>query len=74
MFFCKSREFDRFYERIQHYVATAPAGSLAAMCKQAPSTAMTKSRKSNTALMFAMMETLATNTMRAGVDRLRCRC
>ena len=64
-FLGKSREFDRFYERIQHYLATAPAGSLAAMCKHAPSTALTKVENQIPHWMFAMMETLATNTMRA---------
>jgi cytochrome P450 len=61
----KSREFDRFYERIRHYLATAAEGSLAAMCKHAPSTAQTKVENQIPHWMFAMMETLATNTMRA---------
>jgi cytochrome P450 len=64
-FLGKSREFDRFYERIRHYLATAEEGSLAAMCRHAPSTAQTKVENQLPHWMFAMMETLATNTMRA---------
>jgi cytochrome P450 len=61
----KSREFDLFYERIRDYLESAPAGSLAAMCKLVPSTAQTKVENQIPHWMFAMMETLATNTMRA---------
>jgi cytochrome P450 len=61
----KSREFDLFYRRIRHYLASAQTGSLAAICKHAPSTAKTKAENQVPHWMFAMMETLATNTMRA---------
>jgi cytochrome P450 len=61
----KSREFDRFYERIRHYLAKAQPGSLVEVCKHAPSTAQTKVENQIPHWMFAMMETLATNTMRA---------
>ena len=61
----KSKEFDLFYERIRHYLESAQTGSLAAMCKHAPSTAQTKVENQIPHWMFAMMETLATNTMRA---------
>ena len=49
VFFWGVERIDRFYERIQHYVATAPAGSLAAM-QAGAFDCDDKSRKSNTAL------------------------
>lgn len=61
----KSKEFDLFYERIRHYLESSETGSLASMCKHAPSTAQTKVENQIPHWMFAMMETLATNTMRA---------
>lgn len=61
----KSREFDSFYERIRHYLESAENGSIAARCRQTPSTAQTKVENQVPHWMFAMMETLATNTMRA---------
>jgi cytochrome P450 len=61
----KSKEFDLFYERIRHYLGSAETGSLAEMCKHAPSTAQTKVQNQIPHWMFAMMETLATNTMRS---------
>jgi cytochrome P450 len=61
----KSKEFDLFYERIRHYLEFAQEGSLAAMCKHAPATALTRIENQVPHWMFAMMETLATNTMRA---------
>jgi cytochrome P450 len=61
----KSKKFDSFYERIRHYLESAEKGSLTAMCKHAPSTAQTKVENQIPHWMFAMMETLATNTMRA---------
>jgi cytochrome P450 len=61
----KSKEFDLFYKRIRHYLESAETGSLAAMCKRAPSTTQTKVENQIPHWMFAMMETLATNTMRA---------
>jgi hypothetical protein len=38
----KSKEFDLFYRRIRHYLASGQTGSLAAVCKHAPSTAKTR--------------------------------
>ena len=61
----KSREFDLFYRRIRYYLASGQTGSLAAVCKHAPSTAKTRVENQIPHWMFAMMETLATNTMRA---------
>jgi cytochrome P450 len=61
----KSKEFDLFYERIRHYLEAAENGSLTAMCRHVPSTAETKVENQIPHWMFAMMETLATNTMRA---------
>lgn len=60
----KSKEFDAFYNRIRHYLESAEQGSLAAMCKHAPASAETKVENQVPHWMFAMMETLATNTMR----------
>jgi cytochrome P450 len=61
----KSREFDLFYERIRHYLEWTESGSLASLCKHAPVTAQTKVENQVPHWMFAMMETLATNAMRA---------
>ncbi|MEY2483635.1 MAG: hypothetical protein QOK24_2163 [Verrucomicrobiota bacterium] len=60
----KSKKFDAFYQRIRHYLESAEQGSLTARCKHAPSTAETKVENQVPHWMFAMMETLATNTMR----------
>ena len=60
----KARKFDVFYERIRHYLEAAENGSLTAMCKHVPSTAETKVENQVPHWMFAMMETLATNTTR----------
>lgn len=60
----KARQFDVFYERIRHYLEAAENGSLTAMCKHVPSTAETKVENQVPHWMFAMMETLATNTTR----------
>jgi cytochrome P450 len=60
----KSKEFDTFYERVRHYLEAAEQGSLAAMCKHAPKSAETRVENQVPHWMFAMMETLATNTMR----------
>jgi cytochrome P450 len=60
----KSKKFDAFYKKIRHYLESAEDGSLTAMCKHAPSTAETKVENQVPHWMFAMMETLATNTMR----------
>ena len=64
-FLGKSKEFDLFYERIRHYLRFPEAGSLSAMCAHAPSSAQTRVENQIPHWMFAMMETLATNTMRA---------
>jgi cytochrome P450 len=61
----KSKEFDLFYARIRQHLRAAENGSLASMCKHAPSTGVTKIENQIPHWMFATMETLATNTMRA---------
>jgi cytochrome P450 len=61
----KSRYFDPFYLRIRKYLADAEPGSLAARCAQAPQTDATKAENQVPHWMFAMGETLATNTARA---------
>ena len=60
----KARKFDVFYQRIRYYLEAAENGSLTAMCKHVPSTAETKVENQVPHWMFAMMETLATNTTR----------
>jgi cytochrome P450 len=60
----KARKFDVFYQRIRSYLEAAENGSLTAMCKHVPSTAETKVENQVPHWMFAMMETLATNTTR----------
>ena len=61
----KSRYFDPFYERVRKYLGAAEPGSLAALCAQTPSTAETKLENQVPHWMFAMWETLGTNTLRA---------
>jgi cytochrome P450 len=61
----KSRDFDAFYQSIRTHLAAAEPGSLSARCRHAPSSAMTREENQVPHWMFAMMETLATNTLRA---------
>jgi cytochrome P450 len=61
----KSKDFDAFYERIRTHLAAPEPGSLSARCRHAPSSAITNEENQVPHWMFAMMETLATNTLRA---------
>jgi cytochrome P450 len=61
----KSKDFDAFYERIRTHLAAAEPGSLSARCRRAPSSAITNEENQVPHWMFAMMETLATNTLRS---------
>jgi cytochrome P450 len=61
----KSKEFELFYERIRHYLESSESCSLVFRCKHAPATTQTKVENQIPHWMFAMMETLATNAMRA---------
>jgi cytochrome P450 len=61
----KSKDFDAFYERIRFHLAAAQPGSLSARCRYAPSSGITREENQVPHWMFAMMETLATNTLRA---------
>jgi cytochrome P450 len=61
----KSKEFDAFYEKIRHHLAAPQPSSLTALCPHAPQTDRTRVENQLPHWMFAMMETLATNTLRA---------
>jgi cytochrome P450 len=61
----KSRLFDEFYQGIAEHLVSPPGHSLAALCKQAPSTATTRVENQIPHWMFAMKDTLAVNTVRA---------
>jgi len=61
----KSADFDPFYTRIRHYLAEAEPGSLVALCRQVPATQQTRVENQIPHWMFAMWETLGTNTVRA---------
>jgi len=61
----KSKDFDAFYERIRTHLAAPEPSSLSARCRHAPSSAITNQENQVPHWMFAMMETLATNTLRA---------
>jgi cytochrome P450 len=61
----KSKEFDAFYGKIRSYLASPESGSLTALCPHAPQTDGTRVENQIPHWMFAMMETLATNTLRA---------
>jgi cytochrome P450 len=60
-----SRLFDGFYEKIRRYLQAAPDRSLAGLCSQIPSTERTRVENQLPHWMFAMNETLGTNTARA---------
>jgi cytochrome P450 len=61
----KSEEFDAFYQEIRRYLASPPPASLVALCPHAPHSDSTRVENQIPHWMFAMMETLATNTLRA---------
>jgi cytochrome P450 len=61
----KSRYFDPFYRRVRAYLRAAEAGSLVALCREAPSTERTRVENQIPHWMFAMWETLSANTVRA---------
>ena len=61
----KSCAFDAFYAQIRAFLAAPDGDSLASKCPHAASTANTRVENQIPHWMFAMMETLATNTLRA---------
>jgi cytochrome P450 len=61
----KSKEFDAFYGKIRGHLASPQPSSLTALCPHAPQTDGTRVENQIPHWMFAMMETLATNTLRA---------
>jgi len=61
----KSKEFDAFYQEIRGHLASPQPASLTALCPHAPHTDNTRVENQIPHWMFAMMETLATNTLRA---------
>jgi cytochrome P450 len=61
----KSRHFDGYYARIGAYLREPEEGSLVARCREVPSTDATRVENQIPHWMFAMSETLATNTARA---------
>jgi len=61
----KSKHFDAFYDQVRGYLAAPERGSLAFECGRAPSTETTRVENQVPHWMFAMAETLATNTARA---------
>ena len=63
--FGKPRQFDPFYARIRHYLSVAEPGSLVALCRQGPVTARTRVENQVPHWMFAIWETLGSNTVRA---------
>src|SRR4030095_5224661 len=61
----KSRHFDAFYGQVRGYLHDPEPGSLAAACAPTPSSDVTRGENQVAHWMFAMAETLATNTARA---------
>ncbi|MGH8602331.1 MAG: cytochrome P450 [Gammaproteobacteria bacterium] len=61
----KSKYFDDFYRKIAHHLASARDECLASLCKEVPSTTVTKVENQIPHWMFAMKDTLAINTVRA---------
>jgi cytochrome P450 len=61
----KSKHFDPFYHKIRSYLQAPGDKSLVSVCRQAPSDDVTKVENQIPHWMFAMNETLATNTARA---------
>jgi cytochrome P450 len=65
LFHKKSRYFDPFYRQVREYLQVAQPGSLAALCMETPSSEETRVENQVPHWMFAMWETLGTNTVRA---------
>lgn len=63
--FGKSKHFESFYARIRFYLNVAEPGSLVALCRQTPAAIRTHVENQIPHWMFAMWETLGTNTVRA---------
>jgi cytochrome P450 len=61
----KSKHFDDFYARVRQYLAAPAPETLAALCAATSSTTTTKVANQIPHWMFAMWETLGTNTVRA---------
>lgn len=61
----KSRDFDPFYAGVRGHLQAPAGGSLAAVCRHAPSTPETRVENQVPHWMFAMKDTLATNVARA---------
>lgn len=61
----QSASFEPFYDRIRHYLEAAEPGSLAALSGEVPSGPETRVAGQIPHWMFAMWETLGTNTARA---------
>ncbi len=61
----KSRHFDPFYRKLRGYLAAPENSSLVSLCSRAPADATTRVENQIPHWMFAMNETLATNTARA---------
>ncbi|MGH8531346.1 MAG: cytochrome P450 [Gammaproteobacteria bacterium] len=61
----KSKYFDNFYKKIANHLASPRDKSLASLCKEVPSTTVTKVENQIPHWMFAMKDTLVINTVRA---------
>lgn len=61
----KSKYFDNFYQKIAKHLASPRAKCLASLCKEVPSTTVTKVENQIPHWMFAMKDTLVINTVRA---------
>ena len=61
----QSAYFEPFYARLRAYLDAPEPGSLVALCRQTPSTDRTQVENQLPHWMFAMWETLASNTIRA---------
>ena len=61
----KSKHFDSFYSTIRGYLQTPEDNSLVSCCRDAPSSDVTRVENQIPHWMFAMNETLATNTAQA---------
>jgi Cytochrome P450 len=61
----KSKYFDDFYKSITAHLASPPDKCLSSLCKQVPTTTVTKVENQIPHWMFAMKDTLVINTVRA---------
>lgn len=61
----QSKHFEPFYARVRAYLGSPQPASLASVCSHAPATPVTSVENQLPHWMFAMNETLATNTARA---------